>query len=221
MSTAKSASRTSTSAGMLSFCVSVRWSNSGAALRSSSGTSSSEATCVSLGVGTTGVVSSGAMAGIETVSSGVVVGSVVDGTSAGCVGSGCGFCVGGVGGGVVVGLVFVGVGALVFFVGVAVTVLVTVVSGAESVSSGVGSPKVVVTVTVVSGVMSQTSPTSHGSTGSKAVTEALALCTMNGVAPAPVSASARTTADRAVARVRATGALRAVPEPWSKGILAG
>ncbi|MFC7592722.1 hypothetical protein ACFQYP_60170 [Nonomuraea antimicrobica] len=137
MSTAKSTSSTSTSAGMLRFCVSVRWSNSGAALRSSSGTSSVEAACVWLGSGLEAAPVVGAIAGISTDASGVGVVEMTGGTSA--LGIGAGFC------GVVSGMgaggeevVFFGVGVLLALVGVAVTVLVTVVSGASSPASSVG-----------------------------------------------------------------------------------
>lgn len=192
---------------MLSFCVSVRWSNSGVALRSSracgSFVGSSLGTLAGGGVGAGVLASTG---GSETEPSSVgscvvVVGGAYVGGCTGCcvVAGGC------------VGLVFA-LGVLVLVaVGVGVTVWVTVVSG----FSGVGVPSVVVTVTVTSG--SQASPASQPSIGgSNPATAALALCTTNGETAAPVRPMARTSADTAVARLRATGALLAVPEPWSR-----
>ncbi|MBT2230888.1 hypothetical protein [Nonomuraea sp. NEAU-A123] len=96
------------------------------------------------------------------VSSGVAE-ALTDGTSTLCDGTGCS------GEGVVFGVLgvldalgffdcFAVAVFVVVFVG-AVTVLVIVVSG-----SGVGVPIVVVMVTVVSGVVSHTSPASQGST---------------------------------------------------------
>ncbi|MER7501963.1 hypothetical protein AB0L05_01805 [Nonomuraea pusilla] len=98
---------------------------------------------------------SDATCGIWTpVSVGVDSGVLTGGTGRFWLGRGCGFCVAGFccggccvcAGGVV--LFFgVGVGDAFVRVGLAVTVFVTVVSGASS----VGEPNVVVTVTVVSG----------------------------------------------------------------------
>ena len=165
MSTANSASSTRMSAGMLSCRATVCWSYSGAAFRISSWTDSSVGLSAEVSDGDVGGVSVGATLGRTTagsVSSGVVEG-VTDGTSTLCDGSGC-ICEGVVFGvlGVLNGLGFFDVFAVavcvVVFVG-AVTVLVIVVSG-----SGVGVSIVVVMVTVVSGVMSHTSPASQGST---------------------------------------------------------
>ncbi|GGO67720.1 hypothetical protein GCM10012289_24810 [Nonomuraea cavernae] len=133
---------------MLSFCVTSRWSNSGAALRTSSWTGSlvviSGAALDRVSTG----VSLPATVGISTDCSSV--GSLLGtGTWTLCVGKGCGFCAC-VGSGRFCGgldVVFFGVGA---FEGDLVTVRVIVVSG----SSGVGVPSVVVTVTVTCGSLS-------------------------------------------------------------------
>ena len=72
---------------MLSCCVRLRWSNSGAALRISSGISSLSADCPSVGGGVAGV--SVPVTGGSTTSDCSVVGETL-GTSALCVGSGWG-----------------------------------------------------------------------------------------------------------------------------------
>src|ERR1044072_984126 len=92
MSTANSTSSTRASAGMLSCCVSVRWSYSGAALRSSSGTDSSVELSVKLGDGVAEGVSMGATlrrTKPESVGSGVDEVTVAVGTCTLCDGNGC------------------------------------------------------------------------------------------------------------------------------------
>src|SRR5690606_38128978 len=149
-STANSASSTMIRAGMLSRCVSERWSYSGAALRiSHCGDSLSKEAAASVAGGVDTGVSVPATVGIWTDSSaaGSSVVAVTSGTCALCVGSSCS------GGGAAVArvvgveagasVVLDGLGLCVLRVGDAVTVLVIVVSGGSGVGVGVGSVVVI------------------------------------------------------------------------------